>query len=424
MKKIGVALLGLGVVGGGVWEILTTKREMIKKNEGLDVEVVKVLERNIERCRQLGVDDSIVTQDMDEIVRDERVNIVAEFFGGVEPAKSFLVKALENGKSVVTANKEMFSKSWHELEAVAKKTGAGIYFEASCVGGVPVIRTLTDSMQANEITSLKGIVNGTTNYILTKMSDEGADYATCLKEAQRLGYAEANPTADVEGFDATYKNSILSSLAYRKRVPVDKVHREGISDVSVKDIEFGKQLGYTLKLLAISKRVSGKIEARVHPAFIPANHPLASVKGSFNALYVHGDNVDDVMLYGRGAGSLPTASAIVSDIVFAGGKDVHRRYFWEDEVEVNDDDFATDFASAYYVRIAVNGEDGSLAKVAKAFEIAKIGVKNVLKKSDEDGEYLVLVTDETKESNMNATLKSVKELSCTDDVCAVLRVEN
>lgn len=424
MKKIGVALLGLGVVGGGVWEILTTKREMIKKDEGLDIEVVRVLERNMERCKQLGVDETIVTQDIDEIVNDERVNIVAEFFGGVEPAKSFLIEALENGKSVVTANKEMFSKSWHELEAAAKKTGAGIYFEASCVGGVPVIRTLTDSMQANEITSLKGIVNGTTNYILTKMSDEGADYETCLKEAQRLGYAEANPTADVEGFDAMYKNSILSSLAYRKRVPIDKVYREGISSVAVKDIAFGKQLGYTLKLLAISKLVNGKIEARVHPAFILANHPLASVKGSFNALYIHGDNVDDVMLYGRGAGSLPTASAIVSDIVFAGGKDVHRRYFWEDEIEVNDDDFATDFTTAYYVRIAVNGEDGSLAKVAKAFENGKIGVKNVLKKADEQGEYLVLVTEETKESNMKSTLETVKELSCTDDICAVLRVEN
>lgn len=424
MKKIGVALLGLGVVGGGVWEILTSKREMIKKDEGLDIEVVRVLERNMERCKQLGVDETIVTQDIDEIVNDERVNIVAEFFGGVEPAKSFLIKALESGKSIVTANKEMFSKSWHELELAAKKTGAGIYFEASCVGGVPVIRTLTDSMQANKITSLKGIVNGTTNYILTKMSDEGVDYQTCLKEAQRLGYAEADPTADVEGFDAMYKNSILSSLAYRKRVPIDKVYREGISSVAVKDIEFGKQLGYTLKLLAISKQTDGKIEARVHPSFILANHPLASVKGSFNALYIHGDSVDDVMLYGRGAGSLPTASAIVSDIVFASGKDVHRRYFWEDEVEVNDDDFATDFTTAYYVRIAVNGEDGSLAKVAKAFENGKIGVKNVLKKADEQGDYLVLVTEETKESNMKLTLDNVRQLSCVDDVCALLRVEN
>ena len=246
MKKIGVALLGLGVVGGGVYEILKSKREMIMENEGLDIQVVRVLERNIERCNKLGVNPEIVTQNMDDVTNDENVDVVAEFFGGVEPAKSFLIQALEKGKNVVTANKEMFSKSWHELEEVASKTGAGIYFEASCVGGVPVIRTLTESMQANEITSLKGIVNGTTNYILTKMSDEGVDYETCLKEAQRLGYAEADPTADVEGFDATYKNSILSSLAYKKRVPVSKVFRQGISGVSVRDIQFGKQLGYTL----------------------------------------------------------------------------------------------------------------------------------------------------------------------------------
>lgn len=422
MKKIGVALLGLGVVGGGVYEILKSKREMIMENEGLDIQVVRVLERNIERCKKLGVNPEIVTQNMDDVTNDENVDVVAEFFGGVEPAKSFLIQALEKGKNVVTANKEMFSKSWHELEEVASKTGAGIYFEASCVGGVPVIRTLTESMQANEITSLKGIVNGTTNYILTKMSDEGVDYETCLKEAQRLGYAEADPTADVEGFDATYKNSILSSLAYKKRVPVCKVFRQGISGVSVRDIQFGKQLGYTLKLLAISKRKDGKTEARVHPAFIPANHPLASVKGSFNALYVHGDNVDDVMLYGRGAGSLPTASAIVSDIVFASTRDVHRRYPWQIVEGAPDDDFATDFSTAYYIRVRVNDEDGSLAKVARAFESANIGIKNVLKKSDE-GE-IVFVTDETTESRMNATLEQIRALSCTEDVPAVVRVEN
>ena len=232
--------MGLGVVGGGTYEILRGKRDMIRKNEGLDIEVKRVLERNLARCKELGVDESIVTQNIDDIVNDDEIQIVAEFFGGVEPAKSFLIKALQHGKSIVTANKEMFAKSWHELEIVAKKSGAGLYFEASCVGGVPVIRALTDSMQANSITSLKGIVNGTTNYILSKMSDEGVDYQTCLKEAQKLGYAEANPTADVEGFDSTYKNCILSSLAYKKRVPIDKIYREGISNISVEDIAIGK----------------------------------------------------------------------------------------------------------------------------------------------------------------------------------------
>ena len=424
MKKIGIALLGLGVVGGGTYEILNDMREIIKKNEGLDIEVKRILERNIDRCKQLGVDLSIVTQNIDDIVNDDEIQIVAEFFGGVEPAKSFLLKALKKGKSVVTANKEMFSKCWHELETAAKESGAGLYFEASCVGGVPVIRTLTDSMQANRITSLKGIVNGTTNYILSKMSDEGADYESCLKEAQKLGYAEANPTADVDGFDATYKNSILSSLAYHKRVPVEKVYREGISNVSVEDIEIGKELGYEIKLLAISKLTDeGKIEARVHPVFLPKNHPLSSVKGSFNALYIHGDSVDDVMLYGRGAGALPTGSAIVSDVVFAASKDVHRRYDFECE-EVDEGAFATDFKSQYYVRLAVRDSEGTLAKIATAFAKNGISIRSVLQKKGKDGEsYVVFVTYETKESNIRKTLSQIENFDGVDKVVSLLRVE-
>ena len=424
MKKIGIALLGLGVVGGGTYEILNDMREIIKKNEGLDIEVKRILERNIDRCKQLGVDLSIVTQNIDDIVNDEKIQIVAEFFGGVEPAKSFLLKALKKGKSVVTANKEMFSKCWHELETAAKESGAGLYFEASCVGGVPVIRALTDSMQANRITSLKGIVNGTTNYILSKMSDEGADYESCLKEAQKLGYAEANPTADVEGFDATYKNSILSSLAYRKRVPVEKVYREGISNVSVEDIEIGKELGYEIKLLAISKLTDeGKIEARVHPAFLPKNHPLSSVKGSFNALYIHGDSVDDVMLYGRGAGAFPTGSAIVSDIVFAGSKEAHRRYDFMCE-EVQDEAFASDFSTSYYIRIAVENRDDALAKISAVFVKNGISIRSVLKKTMKNGEEcFVFVTGKTKESNMQNTLRQIENLDVVNGVAALIRVE-
>lgn len=433
MKKIGVALLGLGVVGGGTYEILRDKREMIKRNEGIDLEVKHVLERNLQRCADLGVDPSIVTQNIEDIVNDDEVQIVAEFFGGVEPAKSYLLKALQNGKSVVTANKEMFSKCWHELESAASKSGAGLYFEASCVGGVPVIRTLSESMQANCITMLKGIVNGTTNYILSKMSDDAVDYHTCLKEAQKLGYAEANPTADVEGFDATYKNSILSSLAYHRRVPVDKVYREGISGISVEDIAIGKDLGYEIKLLAISKLTDeGKIEARVHPCFLPKDHPLASVKGSFNALFMHGDSVDDVMLYGRGAGAFPTGSAIVSDIVFAGSKDVHRRYDFMCE-EVQDESFASDFSTSYYLRIAVENRDDALAVGNHANALAKISamfVKNcifihsVLKKTMKNGEEcFVFVTAKTKESNMQNTLRQIENLDVVNGVAALIRVE-
>ncbi len=423
MKKVGVALLGLGTVGGGTYQILTSKREYIKQNDGIDIEVKCVLERNMERCKELGVNPDIVATDIKAVTENPDIQIVAEFFGGIEPAKSFLIAALEAGKSVVTANKEMFSKSWVELEAAAKKGGAGLYFEASCVGGVPIIRTLTDSMQGNNITSLKGIVNGTTNYILSRMSDEGVDYDTCLKEAQRLGYAEANPTADVDGFDAMYKNSILSSLAYKKRVPIDKIYREGISNVSVADINYGKELGYTIKLLAISKNRDGKIEARVHPVFLKSEHPLSGVKGSFNAVYIHGDNVDDIMLYGRGAGALPTGSAIVSDIVFAAGKEAPRMFPWENKAEVDDNDFASDFTSMYYIRMVVSDEVGTLSKITNMLAKNNISIKEILQKPSDKSAEIIFVTNETKESVIKKALAEVEQLSSVNSVAALIRVE-
>ena len=418
MKKIGVALLGLGVVGGGTYEILTTKREYIKANDGIDIEVKAVLERNLDRVKELGIDLSLVAKSIDEIVTNPDIQVVAEFFGGVEPARTFLMKALENGKSVVTANKEMFSKSWQDLEKAGKKSGAGLYFEASCVGGVPIIRTLTDAMQGNKMTSLKGIVNGTTNYILSRMSDEGVDYDTCLKSAQELGYAEANPTADVDGFDSMYKNSILSSLAYKKRVPISKIYREGISSVNVLDLEIGKELGYTMKLLAISKDDGKMTEARVHPAFLPAEHPLSGVKGSFNAVFINGDNVDDVMLYGRGAGSLPTGSAIVSDIVFAGKNTTHRRFAFE-EIEGDDSSFATDFVTEYYVRFVASNPQEALSKITALFSENGVSIVKALTKDNN----VVVITNASKESKMQNLVGHIKMFDSVDSLGALVRIE-
>lgn len=421
MKKIGVALLGLGVVGGGVYRILQDKHEMILENEQLDIQVVKVLERNLQRCDELGVPRSMVASGIDEIVNDDSIDVVAEFFGGVEPAKTFLKLSLLHGKSVVTANKEMLSKSWDELEAAATQTGAGIYFEASCVGGVPVIRVLCEAMQANKITSLKGIVNGTTNYILSRMSDEGMDYCACLKQAQQLGYAEANPTADVEGFDATYKNSILSSLAYKLKVPVDSIYREGISKLNIEDINIAKELGYAVKLLAISKCSDGKIEARVHPTLIDDKHPLASVKGPFNALYIHGDNVDDIMLYGRGAGAFPTASAIVSDIVCAGLCQKHRRYPFELDDTQNNVEFVKDFECRYYVRLTF--KDATRKDDVKAlFESGNVNIKYAVENANGNNSTFIFVTQKTKESVLKEMLAQVQN-SFGVSVDALIRVE-
>ena len=415
MKQVKVALLGLGVVGSGTYRILQNKKEYIASNDKVEIEVVKVLEKNQDRLKELKIPKSVVAKTIDEIIEDKEIQIVAEFFGGIEPAKTFLIKCLKSGKSIVTANKEMLAKSWPELEKAAREGNAG----------VPVIRALTESMQGNNIISLKGIVNGTTNYILSRMIKEKVDYATCLKDAQKLGYAEANPSADVDGFDAMYKNSILSSLAYKKRVPIDMIYREGISNISLEDMEAGTDMGYTLKLLAISKCIDGKIEARVHPAFISSEHPLAQVQGSFNALFMHGDNVDDVMLYGRGAGSFPTGSAIVSDIVYAASVTEHRRYAWEEDLDINKNDFEHNFISKYYVRILVDDNEGILSAIAAVFSRNKISIKSLVQKdSKKKSVPIVFITHETREESMKNALDEISQLVGVESVAAVIRVED
>lgn len=425
MKKVGIALLGLGTVGGGTYKILEKNHEAFKKYEGLDIEVLHVLERNMKRVEELGVNPDIVSTDIDNVVNNKDILIVCEFFGGIEPARTFLIKALEAGKSIVTANKELFSKHWHELEAAAKRGKAGLYFEASCVGGVPIIRTITEGMQANTILSIKGIINGTTNYILSAMSENGTSYEDALKSAQELGYAEFDPTADVEGFDASYKLSILSTLSYHKKVPVQRVYREGITKISVDDINTGKKLGYTLKLLAISKNNNGKIEARVHPAFIKSSHPLAAVSGSFNAVYLVGDSVGDIMLYGRGAGDLPTGSAIVSDIIYAAHQRKPRYLPFKNDGSSRDSDFITDFKSKYYVRICATDREGILGRISTVFGKNKIGIEKVFQNEENVNSKtdIIFVTHLSHEKIIEKALKEITALDGVKNVAALIRVE-
>lgn len=424
MKKVGVALLGVGTVGGGTYQILKSKREYFKQTEGLDIEVLHVLEKNTARTRELGIDDSIVSCDIENVIKNDDISIVCEFFGGIEPARTFLIKALEAGKSIVTANKELFSKHWAELQTAAKKGNAGLYFEASCVGGVPIIRTITEGMQANQIQSIQGIINGTTNYILTNMSDNGVAYQDALKEAQKLGYAEANPTADVEGFDAMYKISILSTLAYHKRLPIERIYREGMSQIDINDINYGKELGYTLKLLAISKNIDGKLEARVHPAFVKNSNPLATVKGSFNAVLLKGDNVGDIMLYGRGAGDLPTGSAIVSDIIYCAHRTEPYNYIIE---ETTDTDFNNDFVCQYYLRLSAIDKAGNFANIATVLGNHNVSIKRVIQKHaddvDADTVPIIIVTHETKESDIQNSIAELLQMNnVVKSVDALIRV--
>ncbi len=423
MKKIGVALLGVGTVGGGTYQILTSKKEFFKKTEGLDIEVLHVLEKNMARTRELGIKDEIVSCDIDNVINNDDISIVCEFFGGIEPARSFLIKALEHGKSIVTANKELFSKHWPELQEAAKKGNAGLYFEASCVGGVPIIRTITEGLQANNIRHIQGIINGTTNYILSNMSDNGTTYEDALKEAQKLGYAEANPTADVEGFDAMYKISILSTLAYHKRLPIERVYREGMSKIKIDDINYGKDLGYTLKLLAISKNIDGKLEARVHPAFVKNSNPLGAVKGSFNAVLLKGDSVGDIMLYGRGAGDLPTGSAIVSDIIYAAHRAEPYNYVID---ETTDSDFNNDFVCQYYLRLSVVDKAGNFANIATVLGKNNVSLSQVVQKRKDDSEDtvpIIIVTHETRESDIQNSIKELKSMeNVVKSVDALIRV--
>lgn len=421
MKKVGVALLGLGTVGGGTYRILVNNKSRIEEEYGISLEIIKIMERDKKKAEKLGVPLSVLTTDINDIISNPEINVVAEFFGGIEPAKTFLIQSLEAGKSIVTANKELFSKNWPELEMAAKKGNAGLYFEATCAGGVPVIRTLNDAMQANTITAIKGIINGTTNYILTKMSDEGADYGDVLKTAQKLGYAEANPEADVEGYDASYKLSILSTLAYKTAVPVNAVYREGITKITNADIEFGKEFGLTIKLLGISKKTDKGIEARVHPVFIPKTHPLSSVKGSFNAVYISGDAVDDIMLYGRGAGDLPTGSAIVSDIVYAGLSEKHKRF--PQVLRKDKCNFISDFESEYYIRLLVNDKPGVLASLSGILGKYDISITTMVQKEGENVVPLCFVTHKTCEKAIQNAVSEIKKLPDVIEVSNIIRVE-
>ncbi len=425
-KRVGVAILGLGVVGGGTYKTLVEHRDFYLRTQNVDIVVESVLDKNAARLQELGVPESCIAGSIAEVVANPAIDIVIETIGGVGVAKEFVLMALKEGKTVVTANKEMISKYSHELERIAKRNCCGLYYEASCVGGVPIIRTLLDGVQANRITEMMGIVNGTTNYILTKMTQDGTDYQTALGEAQKLGYAEFDPTNDVEGFDSTYKLSILSSMAFHTKVPYTKVHREGISAIKSEDIALGKEIGYTLKLLAIGKNTPNGIDVRVHPTFIPHAHPLASVNDAYNAVYLRGDALDDIMLYGKGAGAFPTASAVVSDVIYAAThSEIKYSTFKNNATAESDVRFISDFSSAYYIRLSVNDETGVLAKISSIFAKAGISIVEISQKGTRSAEGrvpLVVITHQTHENAVKSAVAKI-DATATAKVEAVIRVE-
>ena len=410
----------------GFIKFLTSNASDIMHKDDLDIKIKKILVRDTTKKRSAQIDQSLFTDNIDDIINDKEIDIVAEFMGGVEPARTYILKALNSGKTVVTANKEVLAKHWPDFEDAAKKAGVGLYYEASVAGGIPIIRTINDSLQANNIDSVMGIINGTTNYILTEMSEKGASYEDVLHEAQQLGLAEPDPTNDVEGYDAAYKLSILASLAFHSRVHVENIYVEGITKISAQDIAWAKELGYNIKLLAIGKKVGSIIEARVHPALIKQTHPLASVRGAFNAIFLHGHAIGEFMLYGKGAGELPTASAIVSDIIYAAQTQNHKYSTFENTyTQPKTISFNKDWASEYFIHLKVKDRPGVLSKISGLFGNNGVSIASMMQKQAEQegkGVPLVFITHETSEQSMKNSIAQIKELDDVLEVVSLLRV--
>ena len=426
-KAIKIGLLGLGTVGRGVYRILSGNAESIRRKTGARLEVARILVRDRQKDRGLPVDPAVLTTDFREIVEDPEIEIVVEVMGGINPALEYSLAALKNGKSLVTANKDMVALHGRELFEAAAAGRADLLFEGSVGGGIPVIRPLKHCLAANRITRLMGIINGTTNYILSKMTAEGTSFEQALAEARAKGYAEADPSADIEGLDAARKLAILASIAFNSRVSLADVYVEGIGRITARDIAYAGELNYVIKLLGIARETEDGIQARVHPTLIPRFHPLASVNGVFNAIYIQGDAVGNTMFYGRGAGELPTGSAVVADVMEAAKNRLHG---------VTGLEGCTCFEqkpvlpigrieSKYYLRLLVTDRPGVLAAIAYAFGDKNVSLASVIQKhTDGSRAEIVMVTHRVNEQNMRDALAIVEKLSAVEEVCVVLRVED
>jgi len=428
MKRdiVRVGLLGMGTVGTGVMRILDDNAENITRKIGCPLRIEKILVRDLSKTRRLSVDSALFTTDVADILDNPNIDIVVELMGGERPAKEYILEAMRKGKHVVTANKDVVAKYGKELFETAEKYHIDLLFEASVGGGIPIIRPLKQCLAANKIQEIIGIVNGTTNYMLTKMSQEGCDFDSVLKEAQAKGYAESDPTADVGGLDAARKIAILASIAFGTRVSVDDVYVEGITNITPEDIAYAKELGFVIKLLGIAKEVNGEVEVRVHPAFIPQTHPLAAVNDVFNAIFVKGDAVGEAMFYGRGAGEMPTASAVTADVI-----DVARDIVHGVSSRILCTCFVTkpirsmeEVPSSFYIRLLALDRPGVLAVIAGAFGSHGVSLQSVIQKRkvNSDAE-VVLVTNAVAEKNMRNALRMIELGDVVREIGSVIRVE-
>lgn len=425
MREIKVGILGFGTVGSGTVKILQDNADAISARIGAKVTVARVAVRDLAKPRDVSLPSSTLTTNPQDITDDPDIEIVAELIGGVEPARSLVERAIGNGKNIVTANKEMVAKVGHDLRIAAQSSGKDFFMEASVAGGIPIIATLGESLAGNQVREIAGIVNGTTNYILTKMTEEGAAFEKVLAEAQALGYAEAEPSSDVDGYDAQYKIAILASLAFGSRINVEEVYVEGIRHISPRDILVSKELGYRIKLLATAQGLPSGIRVRVTPALLPLKHPLATVDGVFNGVFVRGDAVGDLTLIGRGAGSLPTGSAVVGDIIhcsrnIVAGATGRVPYMASHDLPMLP---AASAWSKYYARVRVLDRPKALAAIATIFGDHDVSIESVIQRAmpDEEAE-IVWVTHEVRERDVQAALAAIHALPVVRSVDTALRV--
>ena len=423
-QKIYAALLGIGTVGTGVYRLAAMQAEDIRLKTGAELVIKKILVRNRNKQRE-GIPKELITDDWQEILRDEQIQIVIEVMGGIEPAKEYVLQAMQAGKQVVTANKDLLAEYGNSLFAVAEENKCDLQFEAAVAGAIPIIRPLRQSLAASRLTEVMGIVNGTTNYILTKMSEEGMGYQEALKLATELGYAEPDPTADVEGYDAGRKIAIMASIAFNSRVTFPQVYTEGITRISAEDIQYAREFGYVIKLLGITRLTDSGIEVKVHPTLIPDTHPLAAVRDSFNAVFVHGEACDDAMFMGRGAGMMPTASAVLGDVI-----DVMRNIIHGScgkigcgcyrSIPVMD---VQDTCSRFFLRLQVENRPGALANIAGVLGNNDVSIAQMVQKKIHDGvAEIVVITDSVKERHFNDAVRIVEGMSVVREISGIIRV--
>ncbi len=423
-RTIRIGLLGCGNVGGALVPLVEQQAEIIEARTGLRLEITRVAVRNLARDRGVTLADGVLTRDAHAVVTDPEIDLVVEVIGGIEPARELITEALTAGKPVVTGNKELLANVGAELFATADQHGVDLLFEAAVAGGIPLIRPLRESLRGEPVTRVMGILNGTTNFILTKMSEEGAEYRDALAEAQELGYAERDPTADVEGYDAGAKAAIIASIAFGARVVAGDVYHEGISDITAADIAVAHRLGYVVKLLGIAERDagSGDIAVRVHPAMVPIHHPLASVRESFNAVFVEGDAVGQLMFYGRGAGGAPTASAVLGDVIDAAvnlAKGTHGSLGTFARATIRPID---ETCAEYLLSLDVADQPGVLHAVTGAFAEHGVSIRAAEQEGIGPDARLVFITHEAREADVQATVRRLRELDVVRRVGGFIRV--